>query len=72
MQLTKDYEFWQPDSLPFELLNKETFKQKLDYIHNNPNAEHGNYAKSLLITITLQQSFMKQVLMILGFFKEES
>ena len=41
----KDYEFWQPDSLPFELLNKETLKQKLDYIHNNPNAEHWKLCK---------------------------
>ncbi len=41
----KNYEFWQPDSLPFELLNKETLKQKLDYIHNNPNAEHWKLCK---------------------------
>ena len=41
----KEYEFWQRDSLPFELLNKETLKQKLDYIHNNPNAEHWKLCK---------------------------
>ena len=29
----KEYEFWQRDSLPFELLNKETANQKLDYMH---------------------------------------
>ena len=41
----KEYEFWQRDSLPFELLNKETTNQKLDYIHNNPNAEHWKLCK---------------------------
>ena len=41
----KEYEFWQRDSLPFELLNKETAKQKLDYIHNNPNAEYWKLCK---------------------------
>ncbi len=41
----KEYEFWQRDSLPFELLNKETANQKLDYIHNNPNAEHWKLCK---------------------------
>ena len=50
----KDYEFWQRDSLPFELLNKETLEQKLDYIpvrtawpggHNNPNSEHWKLCK---------------------------
>ena len=41
----KEYEFWKPDSLPFESLNKETAKQKLDYIHNNPNAEHWKLCK---------------------------
>ena len=41
----KEYEFWQRDSLPFELLNKETLEQKLDYIHNNLNAEHWKLCK---------------------------
>ncbi len=31
--------------MPFELLNKETLKQKLDYIHNNLNAEHWKLCK---------------------------
>ena len=64
----KEYEFWQRDSLPFELLNKETANQKLDHMparrghsggHNNPNAEHWNYAKSQLIIIISLQNFMK-------------
>jgi REP element-mobilizing transposase RayT len=56
----KEYEFWQRDSLPFELLNKETTNQKLDYIPVPtgqagttilmPNI--GSYAKSQLIIIT--------------------
>ena len=41
----KEYEFWQRDSLPFELLNRETTNQKLDYIHNNPNVEHWKLCK---------------------------
>ncbi|MEO6637713.1 MAG: hypothetical protein ABIN25_05525 [Ginsengibacter sp.] len=32
----KEYEFWQRDSLAFELLKKQTIQQKLDYIHYNP------------------------------------
>ena len=36
----KNYEFWQRDSMAFELTRRETALQKLDYIHNNPLAEH--------------------------------
>ncbi len=36
----KEYEFWQRDSLAFELTNKETISQKINYIHYNPTAEH--------------------------------
>ncbi len=32
----KEDEFWQRDSLAFELLKKQTIQQKLDYIHYNP------------------------------------
>ncbi len=32
----KEHEFWQRDSLAFELLKKQTIQQKLDYIHYNP------------------------------------
>jgi hypothetical protein len=28
--------FWQRDSLAFELLKKQTLKQKMDYVHYNP------------------------------------
>ncbi|MEO6328072.1 MAG: hypothetical protein ABIO55_04035 [Ginsengibacter sp.] len=63
------------DSLPFELLNKETTNQKLDYIPVRTAGRAGttiqmlsigNYAKSLLIIITPLQNFMKLVLIILG------
>ncbi len=30
--INKDYQFWQRDSLAFELLKKETILQKIDYI----------------------------------------
>jgi putative transposase len=45
MQLIKNMNFWQRDSFPFELLNKETTNQKLDYIHNSPNAERWKLCK---------------------------
>ena len=35
----KEYEFWQRDSLAFELTKKETILQKIDYIHYNATAE---------------------------------
>ncbi len=38
--INKEYEFWQRDSLAFELLKEGAILQKLDYIHNNPNFEH--------------------------------
>jgi REP element-mobilizing transposase RayT len=41
----KKYEFWQRDSLAFELLKRQTLKQKLDYIHYNPSMERWNLCK---------------------------
>ncbi len=41
----KEYEFWQRDSLAFELLKKQTIKQKLDYIHYNPVMERWKLCK---------------------------
>ncbi|HYH16315.1 MAG TPA: hypothetical protein VD794_13895, partial [Flavisolibacter sp.] len=32
--------FWQRDSLAIHLANQQMAFQKLDYIHNNPLAEH--------------------------------
>ena len=40
--LNKKYEFWQRDSLAVPLYTKEVALQKLDYIHENPLAEHWN------------------------------
>jgi hypothetical protein len=71
----KNYEFWQRDSLPFELLNKETANQKLDYIPARLVIQAGttiqilsigNYAKNQPIVITLPQNFMKLALITLG------
>ncbi|MEP6467551.1 MAG: transposase [Parafilimonas sp.] len=39
MAHNKKFEFWQRDSLAFQLFKRETALQKLDYIHNNPLAE---------------------------------
>ena len=36
----KEYEFWQRDSLAFELTKKETISQKINYIHYNPTDEY--------------------------------
>ena len=40
--MNKEYEFWQRDSLAILIYTKEVAWQKLDYIHNNPLAEHWN------------------------------
>jgi hypothetical protein len=42
--INKQYEFWQRDSLAVELFSREVAYQKLDYIHNNPLAEHWQLA----------------------------
>lgn len=36
----KEYEFWQRDSLAVPLYTQAVAYQKLEYIHNNPLAEH--------------------------------
>lgn len=41
----KLYEFWQRDSLAVHLYTREVAYEKLDYIHNNPLAEHWQLAK---------------------------
>ncbi len=41
----KEHEFWQRDSLAFELLKKQTINQKLDYIHYNPVMERWKLCK---------------------------
>jgi len=42
----KNYEFWQRDSLAIHLFSKDVAFQKLDYIHNNPLAEHWQLVKN--------------------------
>jgi REP element-mobilizing transposase RayT len=42
---TKDYEFWQRDSLAVPIFTREVAFQKLKYIHNNPLAEHWQLVK---------------------------
>lgn len=41
----KRYEFWQKDSLAIPLFTRKVALQKLNYIHNNPLAEHWKLAK---------------------------
>ena len=41
----KKYEFWQRDSLAVPLFTREVALQKLNYLHNNPLAEHWNLVK---------------------------
>ena len=40
----KSYEFGQRDSLAFELTQRATAIQKIEYMHNNPVAKHWNLA----------------------------
>ena len=62
----KEYEFWQRDSLPFELLNKEPLTKSLTTFTTLRMPSIGSYAKSQLIIITLLQNFMKRELITLG------
>jgi len=64
-------QFFQRNSLPSELLNKETANQKLDYIparlchsggHNNPNAGHWKLFTALIEYIFL---FSKRTLLLI-------
>lgn len=41
----KQYEFWQRDAMAIPLLSREMAYQKLQYIHNNPLAEHRQLAR---------------------------
>ena len=41
----KSYEFWQRDPLAVRLYTREVAYQKLDYLHNNPLAEHWQLVK---------------------------
>ena len=36
---TREYHFWQRNSLPIILYSEKVFKQKMDYIHFNPLQE---------------------------------
>ena len=37
--ISRKHNFWQQDSLPVEICSERVFRQKLDYIHNNPLQE---------------------------------
>ena len=43
----KKYEFWQADSLAIQLYSEKVARQKLNYIHNNPQAERWLLAKDV-------------------------
>lgn len=42
--LSRNYNFWLPDSHSFELYSEKLWLQKIDYIHNNPLQEHWKLA----------------------------
>lgn len=42
----KKYEFWKRDSLAIPLSSRKVAIQKLNYLHNNPLAEHWNLVKN--------------------------
>jgi putative transposase len=41
----REYQFWERNSLSVDLWSEAVFKQKLDYIHNNPVKPHWSLAK---------------------------
>ena len=43
--VNKNFEFWQRDSLAIKLFTRKVAEQKLNYIHNNPLAEHWSLAQ---------------------------
>jgi len=43
----REYQFWERNSLGIDLWSEAVFKQKLDYIHNNPVRSHWALAKYL-------------------------
>ena len=43
--ISRDYLFWQRDSLSIDLYTPSVFEQKIEYIHNNPLQEKWNLAK---------------------------
>jgi REP element-mobilizing transposase RayT len=43
---TREYQFWQRDALPVEMLSPRMLEQKLGYLHNNPLQDHWNLATS--------------------------
>ena len=42
--ISRDYLFWQRDSLSIDLYTPSVFEQKIEYIHNNPLQEKWNLA----------------------------
>ena len=65
----KKYEFWQRDSLAFELLKKQTLKQKLDYIHYNPLIGRWNLCKEPQDYLYSSASFYENGIDKFGFLK---
>ena len=45
---SREYQFWQRDSLPIELYSRNVIEQKLDYIHGNPLQEHWNLCNDIV------------------------
>ena len=43
--ISRDFLFWQRDSLSIDLFTPSVFEQKIEYIHNNPLQEKWNLAK---------------------------
>ena len=41
-RLSRNHQFWQRNSLPIKMYDKEILEQKLNYIHHNPLQKHWN------------------------------
>lgn len=66
----KDHEFWQRDSLAIPLYTKKVAIQKLDYIHNNPLADHWNLVTNPCDYEFSSAKFYEQGIKEFGFLKD--
>ena len=62
--------FWQRDSLPFELYSQKVFKQKLNYIHQNPLQKRWKLVDSPAEYIYSSAKFYEKDIDDFGFIKD--
>ncbi len=67
---SRKYMFWQRDSLPFELYSQKVFKQKLNYIHQNPLQKRWKLVDSPAEYIYSSAKFYEKDIDDFGFIKD--